>query len=58
MRLGKLKAGCQDLPYTCDICHRPRCLKVHTKCSKIRQERHAKDEEPRNLMTDDKKGEQ
>ncbi len=38
---GKLQSGCPDLPYTCDVCNRPRCLKVHTKCSKIRQERHA-----------------
>lgn len=38
---GKLQSGCPDLPYTCDVCHRPRSLKVHARCSKIRQERHA-----------------
>lgn len=55
---GKLQSGCADLPYTCDVCHRPRSLKVHTRCSKIRQERHAqqlRDEAFDNLLMDDKK---
>lgn len=38
---GKLQSGCPDLPYTCDVCGRPRSIKVHKRCSKIRQERHA-----------------
>jgi hypothetical protein len=38
---GKLRVYGMRLPYTCDVCNRPRSLKVHTRCSKIRQERHA-----------------
>lgn len=58
MKSGKLKSGCPDLPYTCDICRRPRSLKVHFKCSKIRQERHAQaliNEAFDNMLMDDKK---
>lgn len=38
---GKLQANCPDLPYICDICGRHRSIRIHMKCSKIRQERHA-----------------
>lgn len=38
---GKLKHNCPDFPSKCDICGLQRSRKVHAKCSKIRQERHA-----------------
>lgn len=55
---GKLQAGCPDLPARCDICNRPRNQKVHGRCSRIRQERHAqqlRDEAFDNLLMNDKK---
>lgn len=38
---GKLKHARPELLSICDICGRARSVKVHTRCSKIRQERHA-----------------
>lgn len=38
---GKLKHARPELLSMCDICGRARSVKVHTRCSKIRQERHA-----------------
>lgn len=38
---GKLTSSAPELPYRCDICDRPRSKGVHTRCSNVRQERHA-----------------
>lgn len=40
MRKGKLTLGHHELPFKCDICGKARNLKVHAKCSKIRQQKH------------------
>lgn len=58
MKNGKLKSGCPDLPSRCDVCNKPRNLKVHARCSKIRQDRHAqqlRDEAFDNALMFDKK---
>lgn len=57
---GKLQARCPDMPIICDICKRSRAHGNHQKCSKIRQQRHAKvlldDEFDRMLMFDKVEG--
>lgn len=40
MRTGKLTLGHHEFPFRCDVCLKPRNLKVHAKCSKIRQMQH------------------
>ncbi len=39
---GKLKAGYLELHYTCSICGRPRNQCRSEKCSKARQQEHAR----------------
>lgn len=58
MTTGKLKHAWPEFLSKCDICGKNRNQKVHAKCSKIRQERHAQqllDEAFDNLLMDDKK---
>ena len=55
---GKLSAGCIDLPSNCDICGKKRSAANHSRCSRIRQERHAqvlRNEEFDKLLMSDKK---
>ena len=59
MRTGKLTLGHHEFPFKCDICGKARNLKVHTKCSKIRQQKHEQmilDAELDRLMMFDLKG--
>ena len=39
---GKLTAGYLELHFECEICHRPRTKGSHSKCSKARQQEHAR----------------
>ena len=54
----RLLSLCPDFLSKCDICGRQRSVKVHKRCSRIRQEQHAQillNEEFDNLLMDDKK---
>lgn len=39
---GKLNAGYMELSFLCDKCWKPRSKGKHTKCSKARQQEHAR----------------
>lgn len=39
---GKLAAGYMELEFLCDQCRRPRSKGNHDKCSKARQQEHAR----------------
>lgn len=54
-----LKSKIPDHPYKCEVCKGHRGHGDHSKCSRIRQDRHAqvlRDEAFDNLLMDDKKG--